>query len=135
MATKLDFAEEFHYPDEPSGITIPTLLTYGNKTIRASAKVDTGADVCLFAREIGVRLGLRVEEGDAISLSSLAGSLEAFGHEVVIQTGALVFQSRIYFAKHPGLPRNILGRQGWLRNLRIAIIDYDRMLYSSEYDS
>lgn len=56
MATQLDFAEEFHYTDDPSGITIPTLLTYGNKVIRASAKVDTGADVCLFAREIGVRI-------------------------------------------------------------------------------
>lgn len=135
MATQLTFAEEFHYSDDRSGITIPTLLTYGNKTIRASAKVDTGADVCLFAQEIGIRLGLRVEQGDAISLSTLAGPLEAFGHEIIIQTGALAFQSRIYFAKHPGLPRNILGRQGWLRNLRIAIIDYDSLLYLSAYDS
>ena len=91
MATQLDFAEEFHYSDEPSGITIPTLLTYFNKTVRASAKVDTGADVCLFAREIGGRLGIRVEEGDAISLSSLAGPLEAFGHEVVIQNRRVCF--------------------------------------------
>ena len=39
-----------------------------------------------------------------------------------------------YFAKYPGLPRNILGRQGWLRNLRMAVIDYDSLLYLSAYD-
>lgn len=68
-------------------------------------------------------------------LSSLGGPLEAFGHEVTLQTGTLVFHSLVYFAKYPGLPRNILGRQGWLRNLRLAIIDYDNLLYLSAYDA
>jgi hypothetical protein len=39
------------------------------------------------------------------------------------------------FAKYPGLQRNVLGREGWLRNLRIAVIDYDSLLYLSAYDS
>ena len=46
----------------------------------------------------------------------------------------LVFQSLIYFAKYPGLPRNLLGRIGWLRNLRLAVIDYDNMIYLNTYD-
>jgi hypothetical protein len=33
------------------------------------------------------------------------------------------------------LRRNLLGRQGWLRKLRIAVIDYDNLLYLSVYDS
>ncbi|MGH9766941.1 MAG: hypothetical protein ACREAB_05840 [Blastocatellia bacterium] len=61
--------------------------------------------------------------------------LEAFGHEVTLQTGQLVFQSTVYFAKYHGLPRNLLGRRGWLRNLRLALIDYDNLLYLSDYDS
>ena len=70
-----------------------------------------------------------------IVLSSLGGPLEAFGHEVTVQTGTLAFQSLVYFAKYPGLSRNILGRQGWLRNLRLAVIDYDNLLYLSAYDA
>ena len=54
---------------------------------------------------------------------------------IFLQAGELAFESRVYFAKHPGLPRNVLGRQGWLRNLRLAVIDYDSLLYLSAYDS
>jgi hypothetical protein len=68
-------------------------------------------------------------------LGSLGYTLEAFGHEVTLQTGAFAFQSVVYFAKYPNLQRNILGRQGWLRNLRLAVIDYDNLLYLSTYDS
>ncbi|MDX2041364.1 MAG: hypothetical protein SF097_08945 [Acidobacteriota bacterium] len=41
----------------------------------------------------------------------------------------------MYFAKYPGLQRNLLGRRGWLRNLKLAVIDYDNLLYLSAYDS
>ena len=135
MIKQLTFNEELRYPDDPAGITFPTLISYGGKALRASAKVDCGADVCLFSREIGEELGLQVEQGIPKTMNLLNGSLEAFGHEVVIQTGDLIFQSVVYFAKYPGLPRNILGRQGWLRNIRLAIIDYDNLLYLSPYDS
>jgi hypothetical protein len=30
---------------------------------------------------------------------------------------------------------DILGRQGWLRNLRLAVIDYDNLLYLNAYDA
>lgn len=68
-------------------------------------------------------------------MGGLTGSLEAFGHQVTLQTGELIFQSTVYFAKYPGVQRNLLGRQGWLRNLRLAIIDYDNLLYLSDYNS
>ena len=135
MTTQLDFAQELRHPDDASGITIPVLLTHGGKSLRVAAKVDTGAQVCLFAHEVGLRLGLPVEQGTPIVLSIISGSVDAFGHDVVLQTGALAFESRVYFAKYPGLPRNVLGRQGWLRNLRMAVVDYDSLLYLGAYDS
>jgi hypothetical protein len=75
-----------------------------------------------------------LKDGDAV-LDGLGGSIEAFGHEVTIQAGELAFHNLAFFAKYPGLSRNILGRQGWLRNLRMAVIDYDNLLYLSAYDS
>ncbi|MEP7343168.1 MAG: hypothetical protein ABI977_35915 [Acidobacteriota bacterium] len=45
------------------------------------------------------------------------------------------FKVSVYFAKYPGLERNLLGRSGWLRNLRLGLIDYDNLLYLSEYNS
>src|ERR1051326_650751 len=134
MARQLSFTEEFSYRDDPSGITIPVVIAYEANEILVSAKVDTGADVCLFSHENGLDLGIPIEQGLPATLSSLGGPLEAFGHEVVIQTGELAIQSLVYFAKHPGLSRNILGRQGWLRSLRLAVIDYDSLLYLNAYD-
>ena len=78
---------------------------------------------------------LSLEQGLPITLSGLGGSIEAFGHEIVLQTGDIAFHSVVYFAKDPGLAQNLLGRQGWLRNLRLAVNDYDSLLYVSAYES
>jgi hypothetical protein len=133
--TQLTFDEEHRYKDDEEGISVSVILTYGDKTFRTDAKVDPGSIVCLFSYEDGLDLGVPIEQGIPITLGGLAGSLEAFGHEVTLQTGQLVFQSAVYFAKYPGLPRNLLGRRGWLRNLRLGLIDYDNLLYLSAYDA
>ena len=135
MLKELSFTEEIYYADDLSGITIPVVLSYGEKARRVQAKVDTGGEVCLFSREDGAIPGVPIDQGIPITLSSLGGNVEAFGHEVTIQTGELIFQSTVYFAKYPGLPRNILGRRGWLRNLKMALVDYDNLLYLSAYNS
>ena len=135
MSKELTFTDELGYLDDPTGITIPVMLTLGGSTIIVAAKVDTGAEVCLFGRIHGEELGLRIEQGIPKVMNTLSGSLESFGHEVVIQTGQLAFHSLVYFAKYPGLPRNILGRQGWLRSLKLGVVDYDNLLYLSPYDS
>jgi hypothetical protein len=132
--TQLSFAETYAYADDLTGIVIPTVLSYGSKAINIQAKIDLGAEVCLFRHEEGLKLGVPIEQGIPCRLSTLTGTLEAYGHEVRLQTGALAFESVVYFAKYPGLPRNLLGRQGWLRNLRLAVIDYDQRLYLSAYD-
>ena len=134
MRTTLTFTETISYEDSIVGITIPVMLGHRSAVIQEQAKVDPGAEVCLFRYEVGSRLGIPIEQGVPITLETLAGSLEAFGHELTLQTGDLVFQSMVYFAKYPGLPRNVLGRRGWLRNLRLAVIDYDNLLYLSAYD-
>ena len=41
----------------------------------------------------------------------------------------------VYFAASPAFRRNVLGRSGWLQQLRVAIVDYDSVLYVAKYDS
>lgn len=134
MPTQLSFAEQYRYPENEVGITIPVLLGHNEKIIQVTAKVDTGAEVCLFAREHGERLGLAIEDGLPITLSSLGGFVEAYGHEITIQTLGVTFRCWVYFYKVPGRERNLLGRRGWLRNLRLAVVDYDSLVYLNLYD-
>lgn len=133
--TQITFTEEWRYEDDELGIPLQVTLTYAGRTIEVTAKVDTGAAVCVFSNDVGLALGIPVEQGIPQRLGGMTGSLEAFGHEVTLQTGNITMQSLIYFAKYPGLPRNLLGRQGWLRNLKLGVIDYDNLLYLSAYSA
>lgn len=134
MPESLTFAITHQYPTNKLGITLPVLLGYRGLHYETEAKVDPGAEVCLFRREIAEDLSIPIDTGLPATFDSLGGSLEAFGHEVTLQTCGYNFTSLVYFAKYPGLRRNLLGRQGWLRRLRIAIVDYDNLLYLSHYD-
>jgi hypothetical protein len=133
MSETLSFEITYLYEDSVEGIAIPVTLISGSGIYRAADKVDSGSEVCLFSREAGEQLGLDIESGIPKPLGSLTGSLDSFGHEVTIQTLGIVMDSVIYFAKNPGLRRNILGRLGWIRNLQIGLRDYENRLFVSEY--
>ncbi len=128
-----DICQQYRSLDE--GITIETTLILGKDSALFQAKIDPGAQVCLFQREIGEQLGIDIESGPQIRLGSLTGgSLIAFGHSVTLHTLGLEFDSVVYFAADYGLERNLLGRDGWLQKVRLAIIDYDSTIYLSPYD-
>jgi len=65
----------------------------------------------------------------------MAGSFVAYEHEVTIHTLGIEFSVPVFFAHDSGFNRNFLGRSGWLESLRIGIIDHDRQLFLSAYDS
>lgn len=135
MPLYLPFEESFHYPDHDDGIVIPVALKSGHLVHVSSAIVDCGGGVCLFSREIGELLGLDIEQGEYKRLRTLTGDLDSFGHEVSIKAFSIVVDSVVYFARDNGLPRNILGRQGWLRKLRFGLVEYDNLIYLGRYDS
>ena len=133
MAHSLSFDLHHGYADFRRGIEIPAALKLGEEVVLCQAKIDTGAEVCLFKREIGETLGLRIETGHPIELDSLGGILHAYGHSITLHTLGIEFDSVVYFAATYGLRRNLLGREGWLRKVRLAIVDYDSALYLSLY--
>lgn len=135
MSFPLDFTIRYKFNARETGITIPATLRLGGQTVVCDAKVDTGAQVCIFQRALGQALNIEIETGDRIVLSSLGGSLIAFGHEVTLHTLGLEFDSLVYFAAQDNLPRNLLGREGWLQKLRLAVIDYDAEIYLASYDA
>jgi hypothetical protein len=135
MSLYLPFDESFHYPDDDDGIIIPVTLKSGALLHLTSAVVDTGGGICLFSREIGELLGFDIEQGEYKRLRTLTGGLDSFGHEVSIKALNIVLDSTVYFARDKGLPRNILGRQGWLRKLRFGLVEYDNLIYLGRYDA
>ena len=133
MPHQLSFATRTTYDTRLEGITIEANLIAGTQSVICQAKIDTGGQVCLFMREMADALGLDLEAGHRRVFSTLAGSLVAFGHEITLQTLGLEFDSLVYFAAEYDLPRNLLGREGWLQKVQLAVVDYDAALYLSPY--
>jgi len=131
---QLNFSLRHGYSYLETGITLETILQHGGIEHKCDAKIDCGAQYCLFSREVGEALRIDVEEGLPRDFGTLTGTLTAFGHEVRLGTLGFYLDTTVYFAHAPGLPRNLLGRHGWLQSLRVAIIDYDQELYLSHYN-
>jgi hypothetical protein len=134
MPVSIDFDFSHHYHVD-EGIEVPMALRVGNQSVDLIAKVDTGATHCIFDRRYAVLLGLDVESGRLQTFRTVTGSFPTYEHEVTLQTLGIEFSALVFFAQDPVFARNVLGRTGWLDRLRIAIIDYDRTLYISAYDS
>lgn len=135
MPHQLTFATHETYDSRLEGITIEARLVLGEQSVICQAKIDTGGQACLFMREIAETLAIDIEAGHCRAFNTLAGSLIAYGHAVRLQTLGLEFESLVYFAADYGLPRNLLGREGWLQKVRLAVIDYDSSLYLSPYQN
>ncbi|MCI0662691.1 MAG: hypothetical protein L0220_16620, partial [Acidobacteria bacterium] len=110
MLYHLTFTDVLSYPHAIQGITLRVVLSSGPLTIEAMAKLDLGAHVCLFSREIGEQLDFDIESGAPIKLGAIVfGTLDAFGHEVTFRVGGIVIPLMVYFAKDYGLPMNFIG--------------------------
>ena len=134
MAVSIEFAASCHYESD-DGIEIPTELSVGSQKVELIAKLDTGAAHCIFERRYGEELGLDVESGRSQRFRTMAGSFVAYAHEVTTHTLGVEFPTAVFFAQDSGFTRNFLGRFGWLNRLRIGIVDYDRLLLLSAYES
>ncbi|HEX4949554.1 MAG TPA: hypothetical protein VFZ34_22955 [Blastocatellia bacterium] len=134
MSYHLTFEIIHEYDSSKGGIWLPAFLTIGGTPIDCEAKDDTGSEYCLFQRELGEDLGLEIERGQLITLKLPNGITRAYGHEVELSTIGLAFFVTGYFAEDYGLPRNLLGRNGWLQQVKLAVVDYEETLSLSAYE-
>ncbi len=130
----LTFDRRHAYAPDAAGITLPVLIRLGERQVRLLAKVDTGASFCIFQRGYGEALGLDIERGTRQQVATVSGPFTTYGHAVTLVAADYAFDTTVYFAAEREHRRNVLGRQGWLEQVRLGIIDYDRHLYLSRYD-
>ena len=133
MDHQLAFSLKYNYSRFSQGITLPVAIEVGNRRTRVDARLDTGSQFCVFERDYGEYLGLDLETGPTIRLSTAAGSFTASGHAVMLQFEDFRFESFVYFALDR-IPRSVLGQTGWLDRLRIGIVHHENLLYLASYD-
>jgi hypothetical protein len=128
---QLRFRSKHSYSHSTIGIEVPIELICGGEKVEFAAKIDTGSQFCIFQRQFAEELGLVLEAGDLRSVSTVTGSFRCYGHSVVLRCLDHEFEAHVYFAESETFPRNVVGREGWLRQFRIAILDEQGMLLAS----
>jgi predicted aspartyl protease len=129
----VEFTEIYDYDTRLVGITVPVFLFDRQKTAEFKAKIDTGSSFCIFERKNGERLGLDIESGDEIRISTATSPFTAYGHELTISVLGIESYVKVYFAKDESFTRNVLGRQGFLDRVKLGLIDYEGKLLLSAY--
>jgi hypothetical protein len=102
--------------------------------VQIDAKLDTGASFCIFERAYGEMLGLNVGKGTPTLVSTANSTFQAFGHWLTIRALGFQFDAMIYFAADESIRRSVLGRRGFIDQLRICLIEHDAELYVSKFD-
>jgi len=133
MTYRLDFERVVRDDLIRDGIFLPITLHHGDRSTNLEAQVDTGASCCIFQRELGVALGLDVENGFRQEIHTVTGAFTTYGHTVTVSVLGYDFEAVVYFAAVEGFARNVLGRSGWLDRVRLGIIYHDNELYLSPH--
>lgn len=133
MGYQLSFSQVAEYDSGESGINVKASLRLDQQTLDFSAKIDTGSTNCIFTREIGEQLGLKIEDGLPKWIGTATGRFLTYEHEVTLSVLGFNFDILACFAKDAQLQKNILGRYGFLMQVKIGLVDYEGKLYLSHY--
>lgn len=117
--------------DGDEGISLPiTIHTDKDSKIDLPAKLDTGSTYCIFQPEYAELLNLDLKAGEEEPIGTFTGSFVTYGHEINLKFLELEWSCVVYFSADK-IPRNILGRNGFINKLKIALIDYEQRLFVS----
>ena len=133
MSYQMSFATLGQYdPGQPS-MTVTVTLSLSQDHINCEAKVDTGASLCIFARDLGEQWGLEVESGMRQLVGTVTGTFVVYLHEVNLSVAGLECSAFVGFAEDEGFRRNVLGRRGFLEQIPLGLVDYEGQLSLSYY--
>ncbi len=134
MSHDLSLAHLLIYDAGQPGITLDVALRAGGASVSCEAKIDTGSFWCVFAREVGERLGLDIEGGMRQVVGTVTGAFVVYLHEVSLSVADFELNALVGFAVDEGFRRNVLGRRGFLEQVLLGLNDYEGKLYLNRYD-
>ena len=121
----LTFDHCHRYSDREVGIVLRVVLRLRDFEVELKARLDTGAENCIFAREYGEMLDLPIEEGSRLRFDTAAGHFDTYGHWITVSACGTDVDCLAYFAHLPGFTHNVLGIHGWINKFQMGI-DHDQ---------
>ena len=131
MIHTLDFSHLVAYDGDLSGTSLNIKISVVGGSAEFTAKVDTGATDCIFACQYGEQIGLDIEAGRLIEISTAIGTFKTFQHWVMLSVLDYEFDVAMCFAADEHFSRNVLGRIGFLNQVLLGLNDYEGKFYLS----
>jgi hypothetical protein len=127
----LTFNKRFDYDQNDNGIYFDIeLIADNDNPVSVRAKLDTGADYCIFQRIYADFLDLEVENGIEMPfLTATNNGFTAFGHEINIRFFDIEFTTTVYFVADENFRVSVLGRNGFFNQFIIGLIDQEQLLF------
>lgn len=133
MKHSLSFEKLVEYDIGKSGISLDVNMKLVGKSVTVSTKIDTGATNCIFSRAAGESLGLEIENGELVRISTATDFFTTYRHDVVLEVLDYEFDVRVCFAESEHFSRNVLGRHGFLDRIVLGLVDYEGKLFLNRY--
>ena len=133
MVHQLTFEKLAEYDAGKLGITVEASLKLNQESVIFEAKIDTGSTNCIFERQIGEQLGLKIEEGLPKYIGTATGRFLTYEHDVTLSVLGYDFDILACFAENESFNKNILGRYGFLMQAKLGLVDYEGKLFLSKY--
>lgn len=105
---------------------IPIEISTKETCIRYEVLVDSGADMCIFHSDIGIALGLKIDEGIPKEVSGITGSPEKYYiHKVNLSVGGWDYEIEAgFFPRMPGYSYGVVGQYGFFDKF---VVKFDLM--------
>lgn len=133
MSVIIEFLKVYEFNTLETGITVPIKILSNDKRVSFFAKIDTGSTHCFFERKYAEQLGIKVESGQPLTVSTATGTFLTFGHQLTLSVLDIEEYATVYFIAEESIKRNVLGRSGFLSNVQLGLIDYEGRLLLSRY--
>ncbi|HMX24238.1 MAG TPA: hypothetical protein PKC13_01340 [Blastocatellia bacterium] len=85
-------------------------------------------------RRLADDLGIQIETGFRQFIGTATGVFPVRRHEVRLSVAGYEFDILACFAEDDAFSRNVLGRHGFLERVRLGLVDYEGLLYVSDYN-
>ncbi len=131
MIHTLDFSHLIEYDAGLPGISLDVKISVGSDSAEFTAKVDTGATDCIFSRKYGEQIGLDIEAGKLIEISTATNIFKAFQHWITLSVFDRDFEVAALFATDEHFNHDVLGRTGFLNQVLLGLNDYEGKIYLS----
>ncbi|PIR80644.1 hypothetical protein COU24_02895 [Candidatus Kuenenbacteria bacterium CG10_big_fil_rev_8_21_14_0_10_39_14] len=102
---------------------IPLVLSRGRQVKIAEALVDSGTNISVFNSALAEELGIKIESGEKIVLSSANSHMIGYLHKVKTRLGKAQLNLPIIFTKELTSSFNLLGREGFFNKFIVCFND------------